>query len=254
MILQNSIYNKKITSENLDTLIKMEEILKQLKDGDSGMTWEEKSNFRTFQNYFKQRKRSYLKTATNSNKKKEIKAKQQLVFTGNNTGKITIMEIDIEDETNTTEESPERSFEGRNIDFEEMNKENASLGKKGELAIINYEKEILMRNDRNDLAEKVEQIAENKGAGTGYDILSFDLDGNPKYIEVKTTKRGKKAPFILSENELAFIEHEPTYCAIYRLYDFNEDNQTGNLIITNGYDEIMNKFNLKTSRYSVSIK
>ncbi|HCF55246.1 MAG TPA: DUF3883 domain-containing protein [Bacillus sp. (in: Bacteria)] len=43
-----------------------------------------------------------------------------------------------------------------------------------------------------------------EGDGVGFDISSFDLDDNPKYIEVKTTSGGKRTPFMISANEVAF--------------------------------------------------
>ncbi|HDR4901647.1 DUF3883 domain-containing protein [Bacillus wiedmannii] len=43
-----------------------------------------------------------------------------------------------------------------------------------------------------------------EGDGVGFDISSFDLDDNPKYIEVKTTSGGKGTPFMISANEVAF--------------------------------------------------
>jgi hypothetical protein len=50
------------------------------------------------------------------------------------------------------------------------------------------------------------------------------------------------------------MEHEPEHCCIYRLYNFDDQKEIGNLITANGHKEIMDKFNLKASQYKARIK
>ncbi|MBS3999253.1 MAG: DUF3883 domain-containing protein [Desulfobulbaceae bacterium] len=81
------------------------------------------------------------------------------------------------------------------INHIQNNVANKRIGDLGEIWVFKYEKEFLETHGKKTLAEKVEHVAKNKGDGLGYDILSFDLDGEPKYIEVKTTKGNKNLIF-----------------------------------------------------------
>ena len=67
------------------------------------------------------------------------------------------------------------------------------------------EKRELRKNGKPDLAKKVKAICKTED-GAGYDILSFELDGTPKQIEVKSTTALPPSPnssfgFYLSANE-----------------------------------------------------
>lgn len=88
----------------------------------------------------------------------------------------------------------------------------------GELMIINYEIEYLISNNRRVLAEKVRHVAKENDR-LGYDILSFDLDGNEKYIEVKTTKNDREEPFYITPNELECSQKNIGNYYIYRVYN-----------------------------------
>ena len=70
------------------------------------------------------------------------------------------------------------------------------------------------------LAAKVEWSSHLKGDGLGYDVLSFDPDGNPRYIEVKTTRGGKRTPFFISKRELARADDLGSGYRLYRLFEF----------------------------------
>ena len=59
---------------------------------------------------------------------------------------------------------------------------------------------------REDLADKVFATREIAGNVERFDVLSYDKDGNEKYIEVKTTKGGLNNIFHISENEVEFSE------------------------------------------------
>lgn len=78
--------------------------------------------------------------------------------------------------------------------------DKAKIGLYGEQLVLKYEKENLENLGKKELAEKVIQVSLNDDS-LGYDILSFDEDGNEKFIEVKTT-RGTNKYFYITENEL----------------------------------------------------
>ena len=49
-------------------------------------------------------------------------------------------------------------------------------------------------DSRDDLARKVIWVSEEEGDGAGYDIESFEPDGRPRLIEVKTTNGWERTP------------------------------------------------------------
>ena len=70
--------------------------------------------------------------------------------------------------------------------FDQKNRRNKLIGNQGEDIVFLAEKRALRENGKPDLAKKVEAICKTDD-GAGYDILSFELDGTPKRIEVKST-------------------------------------------------------------------
>jgi len=65
----------------------------------------------------------------------------------------------------------------------------------------------------------VRWTARDDGDGLGYDILSFDLDGHERYIEVKTTALGAETPFYITSAELDFAQRHADRYALYRVYN-----------------------------------
>ena len=65
--------------------------------------------------------------------------------------------------------------------------------------------------------------------------MSFDEDGIPRYIEVKTTTSGKRSPFFISINERNFLtNNDNTY--IYRVYDLSLDKKQASFFILSKED------------------
>lgn len=100
---------------------------------------------------------------------------------------------------------------------------NASLGLAGEEFVLNYEHQRLHSLGKRNLADRVEHISRTKGDGSGYDVLSFDLDGRERFIEVKTTAFGKATPFFISRGELRFAKEYEAGFHLYRLFDFRRE-------------------------------
>ena len=108
------------------------------------------------------------------------------------------------------------SNKGRKIDYAKRDERYRSLGKEGELWVMEYEKERVKDNE-------VIHVSNNEGDGAGYDILSREDDGvTPRYIEVKTTTGGIDTPFYFSDNELRFSEENKRNYYLYRLYNFGK--------------------------------
>ena len=79
--------------------------------------------------------------------------------------------------------------------YAELDAKNRALGKMGEEFALELEKRRLWDAGRDDLSKRVEHVAVTQGDGLGYDVGSFELDGGPRLIEVKTTNFGARAPF-----------------------------------------------------------
>lgn len=108
------------------------------------------------------------------------------------------------------------------VNYLEKEQKNRSLGLLGEELVFKYEKWNLFKQGKHNLSDSVEWVSMNQGDGLGFDILSKNLNGTDKYIEVKTTRLGKETPFYFSSNELHFsIEHAKNF-HLYRLYNFED--------------------------------
>lgn len=109
----------------------------------------------------------------------------------------------------------------RKIDFAKRDEENRHLGRLGEQFSLEAERRRLLQAGRDDLAEKVEWIAQTVGDGLGFDLLSFsEIDDSELFIEVKTTGMGKFFPFYVTDNEVRCSEAEPSKYHLYRVFDF----------------------------------
>jgi hypothetical protein len=97
---------------------------------------------------------------------------------------------------------------------------NRSLGKAGEAFVVDLERHRLKGGNRADLARKVRWTAAEDGDGAGYDISSFNLEGAPRLIEVKTTNGSARTPFFITRNEFSIASEIPTQWQIYRVHLF----------------------------------
>jgi hypothetical protein len=97
---------------------------------------------------------------------------------------------------------------------------NRSLGKAGEAFVVDLEQHRLKKGNRADLARKVRWTAAEDGDGAGYDITSFNLEGSPRLIEVKTTNGSARTPFFITRNEFSVATEIPTQWQIYRVHLF----------------------------------
>ncbi len=107
-------------------------------------------------------------------------------------------------------------------DYVAIDAANRSLGRAGEVAVVDLERERLRRHGLPDLADSVEHVSDTRGDGLGYDVLSFEPDGREKFIEVKTTRLGIGWPMVISRNEVAFSQEVPDRFVLYRVYEFDQ--------------------------------
>ncbi|MCA0365702.1 MAG: DUF3883 domain-containing protein [Bacteroidetes bacterium] len=126
------------------------------------------------------------------------------------------------------------SFKTTKTDFVQKNIDNKRIGYLGELFVIEYEKEKLKKLNKPNLAKKVRHISETDGDGAGYDIASFDENGTPIYIEVKTTKGAMNSTFYISKTELEKSKIEKDNYYLYRVHHFDFENNHADLDISRG--------------------
>jgi hypothetical protein len=105
-------------------------------------------------------------------------------------------------------------------DYLALESANRSLGRAGELLVVEYERRRLHESGAKKLSDKVEHVADTRGDGLGYDVLSFETSGKERLIEVKTTSFGREAPFFVSRNELALSKQEPDLFRLCRVFEF----------------------------------
>jgi hypothetical protein len=110
-------------------------------------------------------------------------------------------------------------------DYIDREARNASLGLAGEEFVVNYERWRLISGGKERLANKVEHVAATQGDGLGFDVLSFDVTGKERMIEVKTTSFGKETPFFITRNEVHLSRTEADNFHLYRLFDFRKEPQ-----------------------------
>lgn len=108
------------------------------------------------------------------------------------------------------------------VDYLAKEQANKLLGDRGEELVLQYERWRLIQADKMALADSVEWISKEQGDGAGFDILSKNVNGTDRYIEVKTTKLGKYTPIYFTRNELKCSEKRESNYHLYRLFEFDK--------------------------------
>lgn len=159
-------------------------------------------------------------------------------------------EYSVEERPKREGEDTEKFITNKSIDFEGEAKKNSRLGKRGEDVVVEYEKIMLITAGREDLADKVKTTREIAGNAERFDVLSYDKEGNEKYIEVKTTTGGLNNIFYISENEVEFSEKYEDKYYLYRVYDFDEKTMSAKLNIIKG---AIDRSKLRATNYTCRI-
>ena len=108
------------------------------------------------------------------------------------------------------------------FDYVHQEAANKSLGDAGETLIMVYETTRLKRAGKDHLARNVEQVSKTIGDHLGYDIRSYEEDGRDRFVEVKTTRYGKRTPFYISAGEIQFSKANSNAYQLYRVFEFRE--------------------------------
>lgn len=127
-------------------------------------------------------------------------------------------------------------FQGVDRDYLNEHEQRITIGTFGEELVLAYERKKLNDLKRSDLAKKVEKVKD----GCGYDIRSYNKDGNEKHIEVKTSTNGINTTFEMSFNEWSYMKKFPDNYFIYRLFNYSlAENVAEFYILENPKDELL---------------
>ena len=107
------------------------------------------------------------------------------------------------------------------VNYLERENRNRSLGLAGEELVLRFEHERLWREGRKDLARRIDHVSQTRGDYVGFDVESFERDGQPRLIEVKTTRFGALTPFFATRNEVAVSEERSADYHLYRVHKFH---------------------------------
>ena len=118
----------------------------------------------------------------------------------------------------------------RKVDWDSVNERRTVIGRAGEDFVYNEEVKRIQDID-SKLIDRVQHLSEQLGDGAGFDIQSVDENGNPIFIEVKTTEKDEKTPFYMSVNEYGFFKSkkDENSAFLYRVYNFNVNSKRGDI-------------------------
>lgn len=123
----------------------------------------------------------------------------------------------------TTNKKTKKTKSRNKPDYEKEARKLKRLGDRGEKIVMDIERIRLTNAGRLDLLEKIDRVS-LKSDSFGYDILSFDTDGNKRYVEVKATRaKVGTANFFFTANELRTAKELDNYY-IYMVYDVTSEN------------------------------
>ncbi|MCF8158261.1 MAG: DUF3883 domain-containing protein, partial [Burkholderiaceae bacterium] len=136
-------------------------------------------------------------------------------------------------------------------DYGLIDSRNKKLGLEGEMLVLNKEILHLREINRDDLADKVSHVSVVEGDGAGYDIKSYDDEGNVKFIEVKTTKGSVNTSFFITPNELEFSKAQSNNYELYRLYNFEMELSSAKFYVIRG--NLFEQLNIIPTQYKASL-
>jgi hypothetical protein len=106
------------------------------------------------------------------------------------------------------------------FDPAERDARNRELGKAGERFVVAFERGRLRRAGREDLANEVRWVSDLDGDGFGYDVRSFEPDGEERLLEIKTTCGHERTAFWLTRREIDVAAEKSETYRIRRVFHF----------------------------------
>jgi hypothetical protein len=111
-------------------------------------------------------------------------------------------------------------WQASRVDYLAIEANNRSLGAAGEEFVVRFERARLIQSGHQRLADRVERVSETRGDGLGFDVLSYEISGRERLIEVKTTAYGASTPFFVTRNEVAVSQDAHEQFHLYRAFTF----------------------------------
>jgi len=106
------------------------------------------------------------------------------------------------------------------FDPAERDARNRDLGKAGERFVVEFERDRLRRAGRDDLARDVRWVSDLDGDGFGYDVRSFEPDGQERLLEIKTTCGHERTAFWLTRRGIDIAAENSEVYRIRRVFHF----------------------------------
>jgi Domain of unknown function (DUF3883) len=100
---------------------------------------------------------------------------------------------------------------------------NRDLGRAGEEFVVGFERRRLERAGRDDLARDVRWVSDVDGDGYGYDVQSFETDGEERLLEIKTTCGNEWTPFWMTNRECDVAAEQGNIYRIRRVFHFRNE-------------------------------
>jgi|GEM_PF-5937731 len=155
-------------------------------------------------------------------KKLEITPSEKIIDLSNNTetkeeqdltpaSVLFIVEQDV-----NMEEEKERFPVPKKVNWDSVQKARKQTGDFGEAIVAEYERAVLLKRGKQRLSNKVALVSSKN---LGYDVFSTFDDGSGKYIEVKAFAGSKASNFIVTRNELNFMQKNPDSSFVYMVTD-----------------------------------
>jgi hypothetical protein len=113
------------------------------------------------------------------------------------------------------------------------------------------ERQRLIAVSRHDLAERIVHVAVVEGDAAGYDVRSYEHDGTPRLIEVKTTRGAATAAFFVSPNEIALSRARADNYVLIRIFGYDARENSASYYEVRG--ALVDAFDLKPAKYRASL-
>jgi hypothetical protein len=109
------------------------------------------------------------------------------------------------------------------VDFRAREARDEALVVAGQRFVLAYERARLRETGYKNLVGKIEWVAQDRGDALGFHVRSFDEQGEPRSIIVKSTNFGARLPFALTHAELVLGQELGSKVCIYRVFAFSRN-------------------------------
>ncbi len=137
--------------------------------------------------------------------------------------------------------------------YRNLQDKKMAIGEKGELLAMEYERKKLKSEIKGTSTNELEHISKTQGDGFGYDIRSIENE-EEIYIEVKTTTGNFNSNLFFTNRELEAMNKYDENYYLYRIFNFDEVENTGDFYIFRGKNKITEYFNFNPTVYKLEPK